>query len=187
VTRATAIPIVALWLALPLLGPGCPPKPVDDTVKPRRVKTLSKGVIRVRIPADLPQMPCLLRNHTWCDRILWHTVYEPLVRYDVAQKRFVGVLATSWKYLDGGRTFQMELRRKVRWHNGRELKSRDVKHSLDRLRNQSTFSGHPAVRLLRLHVEGFSYPTDHLFEIKFKKPFGPILEVLSALPDADKP
>ncbi len=164
-------------------APACPTrKTTGDTVSERRRPPLSGAVLRVRIPADLPQLPCLLRNHTWCDRILMHTVYEPLVRFDVKSGKFTGVLATGWKYLDEGRTFQIELREKVKWHNGKKVTSKDVKHTLNLLRNNSLYSGHPAARLLRDNVERFSYPTDHLFEIRFKKPFGPILEVLAAIP-----
>jgi len=164
-------------------GPACPTKSTgDDTMKVRRRPPLTGAAIRIRIPSDLPQLPCLLRNHTWCDRMLMHTVYEPLVRYDVRARKFVGVLATRWKYLDEGRTFQLELREKVKWHNGKKVTSKDVKHTLNLLRSNSRYTGHPASRLLRDHVDRFSYPTDHLFEIRFKKPFGPILELLAAVP-----
>jgi ABC-type transport system substrate-binding protein len=166
-------------------GPACPRRsPGGDTGQVRRRTSagFSGAVLRIRIPADLPQMPCLLRNHTWCDRMLMHTVYEPLVRYNVRTGKFQGVLATGWKYLDEGRTFQLELRENVKWHNGKKVTAKDVKHTLNLLRNNSLYQGHPASRLLREHVERFSYPTDHLFEIRFKKPFGPILELLAAVP-----
>lgn len=164
-------------------GPACPRRSAGgDTVKVRRRPPLSGAVIRIRIPADLPQLPCMLRNHTWCDRLLMHTVYEPLVRYDMRTGKFLGVLATGWKYLDEGRTFQLELREKVKWHNGKTVTSKDVKHTLNELRNNSRYAGHPVSRLLREHVKRFSYPSDNLFEIRFKKPFGPILELLAAVP-----
>jgi peptide/nickel transport system substrate-binding protein len=172
-----------LMLVVMVACPACPARgPGDDTAKVRRRPPLTGAVIRVRIPADLPQLPCLLRNHTWCDRMLVHTVYEPLVRYDVRKGKFTGVLATGWKYLDEGRTFQLELRKKVKWHNGKAVTTKDVKHTLNLLQTGSVYQGHPASRLLRKHVERYSYPTDHLFEIRFKKPFGPILELLAALP-----
>ncbi len=170
-------------LGVMVLGSACPNRAGgEDTVKVRRRPPLTGAVIRIRIPADLPQIPCLLRNHTWCDRMLVHTVYEPLVRYNVREGKFNGVLATGWKYLDEGRTFQLELRKNVKWHNGKKVTTKDVKHTLNQLQNNSLYQGHPASRLLREHVERYSYPTDHLFEIRFKKPFGPILELLAAVP-----
>lgn len=179
----TRTPLLVLALVLMAGGPACPHKPKDDgTVNIRRRPPLGGAAIRIRIPADLPQLPCMLRNHTWCDRLLMHTVYEPLVRYNVQTGKFQGVLATGWKYLDKGLTFQLELRPKVNWHNGKTVTSKDIKHTLNQLRHNALYQGHPASRLLREHVERFSYPTDHLFEIRFKKPFGPILEVLAAVP-----
>lgn len=178
-------PLLLVVLALVVMagGPACPtPTGNGGPVRVRRRPPLHGAAIRIRIPADVPQLPCLLRNHTWCDRMLMHTVYEPLVRYDVRSGKFEGVLATSWKYLDEGRTFQIELRKQVKWHNGKEVTSKDIKHTLNQLRHNSQYTGHPASRLLNEHVERFSYPTDHLFEIRFKKPFGPILEVLAAVP-----
>ncbi len=143
---------------------------------------MSGPVLRIRIPADMPQLPCLFRNHTWCNRVLTGTVYEPLVRFDPRSGRYVGVLATAWKHLDGGRTFWIELRKGVKWHNGKPLVSRDVKHTLYVLRSGTSYAPHPAVRLLRKYVDRVSFPTDRHLEIHFTKPFGPILELLAALP-----
>ncbi|HKI80741.1 MAG TPA: hypothetical protein VKA04_03765, partial [Pseudodesulfovibrio sp.] len=80
-------------------------------------------MLRVRIPADLPKLPCVTQRHRWCNRILQDTVYEPLVRWSPRKERFEPVLATSWKRLEKGLVFQLTLRDKVLWHNGEPLQA----------------------------------------------------------------
>ncbi len=67
--------LLGLMVAVMVLGPACPNRGSgDDTVRVRPRPPMNGAVIRIRIPADMPKLPCLLRNHTWCDRMLLHTV-----------------------------------------------------------------------------------------------------------------
>jgi peptide/nickel transport system substrate-binding protein len=62
--------------------------------------------------------------------------YNTLLRIDPTDRtgtRVIGDLAESWTIADGGRTLTFKLRRGVRFHDGSELTSRDVKASHDKI------------------------------------------------------
>src|SRR5213593_1051606 len=62
--------------------------------------------------------------------------YNTLLRVDPTDRtgtKVVGDLAESWTIADGGRTYTVKLRRGIRFHDGAEMTSRDVKASYDRI------------------------------------------------------
>ncbi len=62
--------------------------------------------------------------------------YNTLLRVDPADRtgtRIIGDLAESWTVATDGRTYTFKLRRGVRFHDGAELTSRDVKASYDKI------------------------------------------------------
>ena len=62
--------------------------------------------------------------------------YNTLLRVDPGDRtgtRIVGDLAASWTASRDGRTYTFSLRRGVRFHDGSELTSRDVKASYDKI------------------------------------------------------
>ncbi|PYN93287.1 MAG: ABC transporter substrate-binding protein [Candidatus Rokuibacteriota bacterium] len=62
--------------------------------------------------------------------------YNTLLRVDPTDRsgtKIVTDLAESWAVSDGGRTYTIKLRGGVRFHDGSELTSRDVKTSYDRI------------------------------------------------------
>src|SRR5438128_10258499 len=62
--------------------------------------------------------------------------YSTLLRVDPADRtgtRIIGDLAESWIVAKDGRTYTFTLRRGVRFHDGSELTSRDVKASYDKI------------------------------------------------------
>ncbi len=64
--------------------------------------------------------------------------YNTLLRTDPSDRlgtKVVGDLAESWTITDGGRLYTLKLRRGVRFHDGSELTSRDVKASYDKIIN----------------------------------------------------
>lgn len=56
-------------------------------------------------------------------------IFEGLVRYD-KQTKIVPLLATKWSNPDTS-TWVFELRKDVKFHNGRPMTAKDVKHSID--------------------------------------------------------
>ena len=62
--------------------------------------------------------------------------YNTLLRVDPSDRtgtKVMGDVAESWTISDGGRTYTVKLRRGVRFHDGSELTSRDVKATYDRI------------------------------------------------------
>lgn len=174
--------LIALAALVAVIG-GCRP---SSAVRAGRAARAARPdppeVLRIRIPEDPGDLPCELRSDAWCDRMLVDTVYEPLVRWEPG-RGFVGVLASDWRYLDAGATFQLDLRKDVRWHDGRPFKARDVKETLARVMAGTAGQGYASVqRQLQAAVSQIQYPTDHLLELRFHRPFGPILELLAMVP-----
>jgi len=174
---------LVLVAALLAAASGCRHSPAVRAGKAARAaRTPPSDVLRIRIPEEPGDLPCELRSDTWCDRMLVDTVYEPLVRWEPG-RGYVGVLATDWRYLDAGATFQLDLRPGVRWHDGRPFTARDVKETLTRVMAGTSGQGYAGVqRQLQAAVSQIQYPTDHRFEIRFHRSFGPILELLAAIP-----
>ena len=62
--------------------------------------------------------------------------YNTLLRTDSTDRtgtKIVGDLAESWTIAKDGRTYTVKLRRGVKFHDGSELTSRDVKASYDKI------------------------------------------------------
>jgi len=69
-------------------------------------------------------------------------VYSNLVLYDPFKKvesidTIIPELATSWKWTDGGKKLVFQLRKGVKWHDGKPFTSLDVKDTFDIVRGAS--------------------------------------------------
>src|SRR5262252_3637215 len=65
-------------------------------------------------------------------------VYSTLLRFDPTDRtgtKVVGDLAESWTIAKDGRTYTFKLRRGVKFHDGGDLTSKDVKASYDKIVN----------------------------------------------------
>lgn len=79
------------------------------------------------------------------------------------------LLATSWKVGSDNVTWTFTLRRGVLFHNGRELTSRDVKFSLERILNPKTGArGRGDLNA----IESIATPNPYTVQFKLKAPFG---------------
>ena len=67
------------------------------------------------------------------DKVL-RTVYSSLVMRD-SENNIVGDLADHWETSEDGLVWTFYLRQDVKWHNGKQFTSADVKASYDRLLN----------------------------------------------------
>lgn len=81
-------------------------------------------------------------------------------------------LAKSWEKIDERKTI-FNLRKNVKFHNGETLTAKDVKFTLDRMKNQSTVS------FLISEIEAVNVIDDYTVEIITKDGFGPLLSHLS--------
>ncbi len=63
---------------------------------------------------------------------LWQHMIEPLIDVNFAKKEYFGVLAERWSFL--GRKWIFHLRKGVRFHDGSPFTSKDVIHSVNRIK-----------------------------------------------------
>ena len=107
------------------------------------------------------------------DLIFLHPVYDALVKID-KDGNFVPGLATEWKLSEDGLTFDLTLRKGVRFQDGAVLDAAAVKASLERARQpRSTVSGDLEV------VRSVEVVDPHHLRLRLSKPGGHLLGVLA--------
>ena len=84
-------------------------------------------------------------------------------------------LATSWEVSPDGKRFVFNLRRNVRWHDGRSFTSADVKYSMEKMTPL-----HARSAAVFRNVESIEAPDDYTIVLTLKEPFGPFLDLLTA-------
>lgn len=93
-------------------------------------------------------------------------VYESLLRYNFKMELLPG-LATSWDHPDP-LTYIFHLRKGVKWHNGQEFTSEDVKFSFDRILDPKT--GSPIAKIFKT-VKNIEAPDKYTVKISLKETF----------------
>jgi predicted DNA-binding protein (UPF0251 family) len=126
--------------------------PPEGTDRPAVAPVLPRpgGELTFLVPAEPPSYDAH-REETFA---LIHPAaphYNTLLRIDPFDKtgtRVVGDLAESWAVSSDTRTYVLKLRRGVKFHDGRELTSRDVRACARRSRNPESISGISAPAIL---------------------------------------
>jgi ABC-type transport system substrate-binding protein len=154
---------------------------IQDTPKPG-------GVLRLRGYPELFQARLDPAQGDWT--FISQHIFDGLVRLD-SKLNVLPDLAEYWTISDGGRTYTFFLRKGVRFHNGRELTSADVKFSFERLLRPETPS--PYAQFFLPHVvggedfhqgrapdvSGFQALSRYIFEVHWRGPFYPTLSLFS--------
>ncbi len=131
-----------------------------------------------------------------------HAEVTPIVFETLTQvgesARIVPGLATEFRSENGARRFHFRLRKNVRFHDGRKLTARDVRHTFERLARHSQLPPDPAVLAIRgveafrdgdaAEIEGLLLPSSHEVTIELKEPltFYPAMlsrQVLGIVPE----
>lgn len=102
-----------------------------------------------------------------------HNVFEGLVALD-NQNATKPMLASKATASADSKTYTFELRKGVKFHNGEEMTSADVKASLERYQRVSTNAAALAA------VESYETPDPYTFIIKLKEPNVVLLDVLKS-------
>ena len=97
-------------------------------------------------------------------------IFDPLVRKDDHFNLLPGV-AESWEVPDA-QTYIFHLHHGIRFHDGRPLSARDVKWTLDTMRNGSLMTLKGAAYNL---VDAVDTPDDFTVRVHLKEPFAPLL------------
>ncbi|HQZ11356.1 MAG TPA: ABC transporter substrate-binding protein [Devosia sp.] len=87
-----------------------------------------------------------------------------------------GLLAESWTVSDDALTYTFNIRKGVKFHNGRELTASDVRQNFERIRDK--VEGGWLTTAME-QVESFSTPDDHTFVVQLKVPFSPFLNLIA--------
>ena len=86
-------------------------------------------------------------------------------------------LAKSWEVKDGGKTLIFHLRKGVKFHDGKEMTSEDVKFSLEKC-----LPYNPRSRVFWKPVaEKVEAPDKYTVVVRLKKPFAPLLTVMGVI------
>lgn len=158
-----------LSLAATLLLAACQPR---EPSSPRLAVTGRGGELRVLIPGDPRSFdPNALGDEI--AQILAPSLYSTLVTLDT-EGRFLPDLAASWEVADGGRTYTFHLHKRVVWHDGRPFGSKDVRFTLERLRNQRSVSHEAVRRITRIET-----PDDLTVVLRLREPWAPFLSTLA--------
>ncbi|HEX7022231.1 MAG TPA: ABC transporter substrate-binding protein, partial [Trueperaceae bacterium] len=97
-------------------------------------------------------------------------VYESLVEWDPKQEKLVPMLATAWKVTPDGLSYTFEIRQGVKFHDGSTLTARDVKVSLDRIREIGLGNSY-----LLGPVKSVTAIDDYTVEVTLSEPYAPFL------------
>jgi ABC-type transport system substrate-binding protein/serine/threonine protein kinase len=109
-------------------------------------------------------------------------VFETLVR-QVEGARVVPALASSFRVEEGGSKYRFQLRKGVRFHDGRPVTARDVRYSFERMLQKGFGALSPILGAERFmagevaHLPGFHIHSTHEFTVALKQPvaFFPVL------------
>jgi peptide/nickel transport system substrate-binding protein len=99
-------------------------------------------------------------------------VFNGLVRYN-KDLRLEGDLAKSWEITDGGKVITFNLRHGVKWHDGAEFTSEDVKFTYDSFMDPKVKTAYRSQFELVSSVET---PDKYTFRVHYKTTYAPALE-----------
>jgi len=97
---------------------------------PAAAKTVPKGKVVVGIPTNLQTLDPAL-NPGWVGQASNWNIFDPLVIRDPVTLKLTPHLAESWKLVDD-ETWELKLRKGVRFHNGDPFNAECVKYTFDR-------------------------------------------------------
>ncbi|MBO8163948.1 MAG: ABC transporter substrate-binding protein [Brevibacillus sp.] len=97
---------------------------------------------------------------------IYSLIYDSLTKLDKDLNVIPG-LAESWKVSEDGKTIQFNLRKGVKFHNGREMTAEDVKYSFERILNPDTGS---IAKSYFSSVDTIEVPDPYTVVFKLKNP-----------------
>src|SRR5947208_940081 len=173
--KPASLAAAASGVAAPASAPGSAAAvPVPSQAAAAKPGTAKPGgVLRIGAERDVADLDPHTVRVGW-DINIMQNVYSTLVRpgEDLLAKPD---LATEWEYKDP-QTVVFKLRQGVKFHNGREFTSEDVKYSLDRIRDPQVPSGYASAIST---IDNVQTPDKYQVIIKLKRPDAAIVNNLS--------
>lgn len=131
-----------------------------------------RDTIRVALNGDQDNLD---PQNNRSNNIVLSQIYSRLVRRDM-NNELVPDLAESWEVSEDELTWTFHLRQGVKFHNGKDFTSRDVKASIDRtIDKENTVNTTEAMGIIREAVIVDEYTVQLITE----KPVGPFLQTLA--------
>lgn len=123
--------------------------------------------------ADAKVLDPHLSTDLYSSRV-YDQIFENLVAVDF-EGRYVPVLATDWEIQEDGKVWVFNLRQGVKFHDGEEMTSEDVKFSLERIKDPATNSPH---RPDFAGIEAVETPDDYTVKVTLAEPSGVFISAL---------
>ena len=96
----------------------------------------SADTIRISVSSPMQNLDTHMDPHV-TSRFFSKTVFDNLVAFDPVNKKYVPLLATSWKRVDP-KTMEFALREDVKWHDGKPFTADDVVYTINWMRAPKT-------------------------------------------------
>jgi peptide/nickel transport system substrate-binding protein len=133
-TRAVAIRALGLAFAVCLFGCDCKPSSNPSAFNGKKPKRAASRPLRIHMDHEPPALIPMLQPDSWAKRITNHRIFQALVRHQPRSPyRIVGELAERFSRSKDGKTYTFELRKGVRWHDGKPFSAKDVAFTLSRV------------------------------------------------------
>jgi peptide/nickel transport system substrate-binding protein len=142
------------------------------------------GMVRMMLTVDAEGGIDPHKRITSNAEVMDDQMYDTLIEYETASDQFKPSLAESWQVSADGRTYTFRLRPGVRFHNGRELTSADVKYSIERILDPRTASPR---RLTFSPVERIETPDPRTVVFTLKGAYAPFIANLAHITSAVVP
>ena len=154
------------WLVLVLIVLATHPLAAQETPRPG-------GILKAAMIGEAPTLDTHTTTATIAYQIAWH-VFETLYTYD---KHYAPIphLADSHVVADGGRRYTINLRKGVKFHNGKELTAADAAASVSRWGRL-----HTTGKTLFKTVEAVEAKDPYSLVIYLKEPSGSLLYALAS-------
>lgn len=130
-----------------------------------------KDTIKLATASDQNYMDGQMNNTN--DKVL-RTVYSSLVKRD-SENEIVGDLAENWEVSEDNLTWTFHLRKDVKWHDGTQFTSADVKATYDRLLNENEPVRYTSTMSL---IKGCNVVDEYTIELYTEKPTPMMLATL---------
>ena len=150
---------------------------------------LSSRPFNIGLTSNLENLePALIDNHGL--RLVSAAIYEGMVVYDENSQSIQPRLAKSWKYKDKGKSIIINLRKDIKFSNGKKLTASDVKtsweHNFSRSRDWSNISMYLTIagsseKLAgkSSEISGIKVLNPHTLKIIFARPNAAFISSLS--------
>jgi len=127
------------------------------------------GIFRRSLPSEPVTLnPVIAADMTSYLAYKW--MFDPLLDMDKDMK-LTGVLAESWEMSPDGLTLKLNLRKGVKWHDGKPFTADDVIFTFDAIRDPSVEAINKRAALDR--VASYKKLDDSTVEIKFREKYAP--------------